>query len=336
MGNVSSGIGPYHSFYGGRFGITNDDELVVGGQIYGTPYKYGAGVPYYCDPANGDNNLSGRTPGTAVASLVTAEDLTTASQNDAVILLGDGSATPGTARLTANLDWDKDATHLIGVGAPNWQAKRTRISHAASAPATNFILMTFSGDGCIFENIGMFCGMAESADETAFAITGNRNYFGRMAFEGLGHATPAARAGSEVGLLTGARENMFESCVFGLETQARSSASATLRFQTECRRNTFRDSLFPMYATANTPLYIDILTGGEAGSSEYFFNCAFLEIGLSGSTEPAVVAAVHSAANGTVYFDANCTTKAAAWGASGSRVQVPASALTGGIYGNAS
>ena len=334
MGIVSSGIGAYKSILGGRLGITKDDELVLGGRVLNTGYAaLGAGVPYYCDPDNGDNNLSGRTPGTAVASLVTAYGLTTAEQNDAVILIGDGNTT-GTARLTANLDFTKDATHLIGIGAPGRQAKRQRISHAATAPTTNFILLTFSCQGSIFENFGSFCGMAEAADETSYAVTGNRNYFGNVAFEGLGHATVAVRAGSEVVLLTGAEENRFVDCTFGLETIARNSASATLRFQTACGRNSFEGCLFPMYATASSPLWIDAPAANAFnGSSQYFKKCEFVEVGLSGSSTLTVVGLSHASANGTVYFT-KCFMNAAAWAAASVRFQVSAGEKTNNVYAN--
>ncbi len=334
MGVVDSGMGAVKSILGGRLGITKDDELVVGGRVLHTGYAgLGAGIPYYCDPDNGDNNLSGRTPGTAVASLVTAYGLTTAEQNDAVILIGDGN-TSGTARLTANLDFSKDATHLIGIGAPGRQAKRQRISHASTAPTTNFILLTFSCQGSIFDNFGSFVGMAESADETSFAVTGNRNYFGSVAFEGLGHTTVATRAGSEVMLLTGAEENRFVDCTFGLETIQRTGANATLRFQTACGRNSFEDCLFPMYAGNTSPLWIDAPAANAFnGSSQFFDDCRFIEVGLSGSSEPAVVGLSHASSNGTVYFTRSFH-NAGAWAASSARFQVSAGEKTNNVYGN--
>ena len=334
MGVVTSGIGAYTSIKGNRLGLTPDNQLVVGGQVMPTPYSaLGAGVPYYCDPDNGDNNLSGRTPGTAVASLVTALGLTTAEQNDAVILIGDGN-TSGTARLSANLDWNKDATHLVGIGAPNRQAKRTRISHDTSA-ATNFILFTVSADGCIFENFGMYMDIGQaSTDETTVTITGRRSYFGGVSFEGLGDTNSASRAGSEIILLTAAEENRFVDCTFGLETVARSAANATLRFQTSCGRNSFEGCLFVMYATSIAPLWIDAPAANAFnGSSQYFKNCEFIETGLSGSSTPTVVGLSHSASNGTVYFT-DCKMNAAAWAAASVRFQVSAGEKTANVYGN--
>lgn len=329
------GIGGYKSILGDRLGITKDDELVVGGRVLNTPYAaLGAGVPYYCDPDNGDNNLSGRTPGTAVASLVTAFGLTTAEQNDLVVLIGDGN-TSGTARLTGNLDWNKDATHLVGIGAPNRQSKRVRISHAASAPSTNTTMVTFSKDGCIFENFAMFEGMTEAASQIAFKITGLRNYFGNVSFEGLGASGSAGQANSVVVELTAASENRFVDCVFGLESMVRTAANATLEFASACKRNSFENCLFPMYATATSPLWITVASSGLGSAATYFKGCEFIETNLSGSSTPSVVALFNGVADGTLAFT-NCYHNAAAWSATSVQVQVSAGEKTNNVYASIS
>ena len=335
MGIVTSAIGAYKSILGGRLGITKDDELVVGGRIFNTQYAaLGSGVAYYVDPDNGDNNLAGRTPGTAVASLVTAFGLTTAEQNDAVIIIGDGN-TSGTCRLTANLDWNKDATHLIGIGAANRQAKRTRISHAATAPTAGFTLFTVSADGCALSNFGMFSGPNHAATRLDFVVSGNRNSFNTVAFEGMGHQSPADQAGSVVLSLVGARENLFDYCTVGVETIQRDTANNNLVFTSGCRRNEFRDTLFTMWATDTAQVFVTASAAAAfAGSSERFDRCQFLALGPTNPTgaTPAVVFVTGAGNNGTIYVT-DCVMNAAKWHAASDRVQIAGSSAVNDTLG---
>ena len=322
MGNVTPGMGAVHSLYGGRLGITKDDELVVGGQVLGTPYKYGAGIPYYCDPANGDNNLSGRTPGTAVASLVTALGLTTAAQNDVVVLIGDG-ATTGTARLTAELDWTKNAVHLVGIGAPSRESQRARIS-TASGTVVNFNMFKVSGAGCIFRNFSFFQGVGQSAtDEKLLEVTGSRNYFENVTVAGIAATAGAARAGSYDLYLNGGGENLFRGCTFGIETIQRSAANANVRVRNRAQRNQFEDCDFVVSASSNAVLNIDADSNDALGGSTMVFKRCFMRnlLGIPSGVAQTVSITFDAANNGTIYV-LDSWTQAAAWAAASARVQL--------------
>ncbi|KKL08256.1 hypothetical protein LCGC14_2577660 [marine sediment metagenome] len=323
MGNVTSGIGAYKSILGGRLGITKDDELVLGGRVLNTGYAaLGAGVPYYCDPDNGDNNLSGRTPGTAVASLVTALGLTTAEQNDAVVLIGDGNTT-GTARLTAELDWAKDAVHLVGIAAPSRESQRARISHPTSA-VTNFNLFKVSGSGCAFENFSLFQGVGQATtDEKLMEVTGSRNSFDGVAIMGIGATAGAARAGSYDLYLNGGGENVFRNCSIGVETIQRSAANANVRIRNRAQRNQFEDCDFVVSASSNAVLNIDADSNDALGGSTMVFKRCFMRnlLGIPSGVAQTVSITFDAANNGTIYV-LDSWTQAAAWAAASARVQL--------------
>lgn len=317
------GIGGYKALLGDRFGITKDDRLVVGGQVFGMPYDFGAGVPYFCDPANGDNNLSGRTPGTAVASLVTALGLTTAAQNDVVVLIGDGG-TGGTARLTAELDWAKNAVHLVSITAPVMEAQRARISHASSPPASNFQLFKVSANGCILSGFSFFQGVGEAAtDEKLFELTGERNYFENIAFAGLGAQVGADRAGSQLVYINGGGENTFRGCTIGLETVQRNAANANVKIRSGAQRNQFIDCDLVMAADATGALFVDANAANALnGSTMVFKRCFFRNLlNITGAVDPAVVVTYSATVNGTIYF-IDCVANATKWAAAGATVQI--------------
>lgn len=292
----------------------------------------------YCDPSatqDGPGTLSG-----PANSLVSALGLAVAGRNDVIVLVGDGSTT-ATARLTATLDWNKNATHLIGITAPSWIAQRARISHLTSATTNINPLMTVSASGCMFQNFSFFQGIGQaSTDEQLINVTGDRNYFYNVHFGGMGATAGAARAGSYVIGLNGGDENLFEHCVIGLDTIARSAANASVKLVGASQRNTFRECLFNMYPTAATPLYLDAnLSGGLNGSSMWFIGCTFAVLfNAASSTQPAVTTTPHASLNGTIYFD-RCTTGAAKWAAATALVKVagyPGSdGFDGGVFASA-
>jgi len=276
-------------------------------QVYTWP-----GNIFYCNPAasvNGDGLVN-----TPFNSLVTAFGACTAGNNDIVILLGNGAAS-STARLSASFDWNKNATHLLGVAAPSMDAQRARISTATGATTNLNPLMTISATGCMFQNFSYFQGVGQaSTDESLLTITGGRNYFYNVAFGGLGSTNGAHRSGSYIiKFASGGSENLFEHCSVGLETIVRDVANTSVWVAANAQRNQFRDCEFEMYPTANTPIYLQVDAGALNGSTMKFTRCSFKALmGATGSTQPAVTATISATANGTVYFD-QCSTVAAHW-----------------------
>lgn len=297
------------------------------------------GNVFWLDPANGDDLNDGSSPNSAFATLTAAYAATVSGNNDVIILMGDGT-TAAIARLAATLTWAKDATHLIGITAPVMEEQRARISTPLGATVNINPLLNVTGSGCIFQNFSTFQGVGQATtDEKLIDIAGHRNYFNNVQFGGMGHANGAARAGSYVIGLNGGGENLFEHCSIGLETIARSAANASVKLLAASQRNQFRNCEFPMYPTANTPLFVNAnLANGLNGSTMKFTRCAFRGLlGASSGTQPAVTSTIAADVNGDLYFD-QCSTVAAKWAAATARVHVSgvvANGFNGGVFQDA-
>jgi hypothetical protein len=289
-------------------GITSFGVPVLG-NIGGLPLT---GTYFFVNPATGSDAYDGLSPDQAFSSLTAAYNAATAGNNDVIVLIGDGS-TAGTARLTSTLTWAKNATHLIGVTAPTMISQRARISHSTTA-TTNFKLMNITASGCIFANFSLFQGIGQaSTDEQLADISGDRNYFGNVQFGGMGAANGAARAGSYCVYLNDGDENTFDGCTFGLDTINRSAANASVKFGGQSQRNIFQNCLFPMYATATSPWFIDANSVGSIDRFQLFKGCSFVNTGTS---TLAGVVSFNASQGGKIVLD-NCTVVGAAvWTAS--------------------
>jgi hypothetical protein len=311
-------------------GVSSFGVPVVGG-IGGIPLT---GTWYFCDYANGSDGNDGLSPETPLKTISRAHTLATAGNNDVVVIIGDGSTT-ATQRLEETLTWSKNATHLIGITAPVWEAQRARISTLTTATVNINPLMTVSASGCIFSNFSFFQGVGQSAtDEQLINITGSRNYFGNVQFGGIGAAAGAARDGSYVIQLSGGGENTFEHCSIGLETIQRSAANASVRVRSGAQRNTFVDCMFPMAASDTDPIWVDVNASNALnGSTLNFRRCFFRNLmNISSAATPAAVATIHASANGTVYFD-QCSAFATAWVAGGAGELMQNSSPSAGASG---
>jgi len=177
---------------------------------------------FFVDPANGLASNDGLTPQTAVKSVATAYAKTTSGNNDVVYMIGGASGDT----LAATLAWSNDYTHLIGLSSPlPGVGQRCRIVGGATTDLTEVV--TFSGDGCIVANVQIANYADANVDSGAMTVSGDRNVFYNCFIAGMGHATPAARAGSYSLKVTGS-ENLFERFSIGLDTVIRAAANAEL------------------------------------------------------------------------------------------------------------
>jgi len=189
--------------------------------------------------------------------------------------------------------------------------QRARISTATGATANVNPLMTVSGQGCYFANFSIFQGVGQaSTDEQLFLVSGQRNVFENVAFQGMGSANGAARAGSYVLKLYGGSENLFRRCQIGVDTQTRSAANANVLLRKNASsvgstRNMFVDCLFPMLAGAATPLFIDANESGSIDRFAIFDRCAFHNAVNSTATALTAAVAFHASQGGTIWMR-NC------------------------------
>lgn len=314
-------------------GVSSFGVPVIGG-IGGIPLT---GTWYFCDAVRGSDGNEGTSPDQAFNTLTQAYTKCVSGRNDVVVIIGDGSTT-ATQRLSETLTWAKDATHLIGETAPSMVAQRARISTATGATANVNPLVNVTASGCAFLNFSLFQGVGEAAtEEQLWQEAGQRNYYGNVAFGGMGGVAGAADADSYSLQLYGGSENLFENCFFGVDTRDRDAANANVRIRKNASsvastRNIFRDCVFAMRATDTDPLFID---GNEAGGMDRFTlfkRCSFIN---SGTSSLLAVASFNAAMGGTILFD-NCTAMGVDdWGSSATALikiaSGPLQTATGGL-----
>ena len=293
-------------------GITSFGVPVLG-TIGGLPFT---GNYYFVDPVNGADGNEGSVE-LPLKTLYGALAKCTAGNNDVVILVGNG-ASSGSARLSTalaqtidstatagRLNWNKDATHLIGVCAPTGVAQRARIA----PPTGTYTAATFNSDafinvtasGCYFANISVFCGFSTgSASMIAWTDSGARNAYSNVNIYGMADAASAGGANARSLKLNGGGEHSFVNCTLGGDTVARGAANATVELAGGTARNTFVDCVFPFQCSAGTPIGLKV--GAASGMDRYalFKGCSFINNVGSTSTTMTALATLASSAGGQV------------------------------------
>ena len=226
---------------------------------------------------------NGAASGTARLSLALAQTI-------------NSSATSGT------LNWNKNATHLIGMTAPTRIGQRARIAPptgvytAATFGANTFINVT--GAGCFFANIDIFVGFSTgSASMIGVIEAGGRNAYQNVNIQGLGDAASAGGSAARTLKIT-SQENTFTNCVLGLDTVARSAANATVEFASGTARNSFIGCTFPFQTSAATPLGIIASGASSIDRFQLFQQCTFINNVQSTSTTMNGLATLPASAGG--------------------------------------
>lgn len=300
-------------------GVSSFGVPVIGG-IGGIPLT---GIWYFLDPANGSDGNDGLSPESPFATLAYAYSKLRDGKNDVIVLIGDGS-TAATARLSAQLVWAKDAAHLIGQTAPSNIAQRARISTASGATANIANLVNVTAQGCIFANFSLFQGVGEAATaEQLWQDAGQRNYYGNVAFGGMGGVAGAQHADSYSLKLYGGSENLFDGCYFGVDTRDRDAANANVVIRKNASnvastRNVFRNCLFSMRATDTDPLFVNADEAGGMDRFTLFQGCTFINSGTSTLT---VAMTINAAQGGTIVLDKCALVGASNWSANTTVVQ---------------
>lgn len=270
----------------------------IGGNML-PPMAKGAKA-FFVDPVNGTSAGAG-TLADPLTTISGAYALCTDKAGDVIYVLNDGNSS-GSVRESAGLVWAKDNTHLVGLCAPalNQRSRVTPTSGTTDVDAFTPML-TVSGIGNIFHNISFVQGNSEDAKASVGILcSGERNYFSNISVLTGQHANQGDEAGTIWVHLTG-DENVFEKCYIGTDTIARSAANSSVKFGTgaleEVTRNVFRDCIFPMYADAASPFFINAANVADAQRWNLFERCNFINTGTS-----TLAAAVNWAANAGGYL----------------------------------
>lgn len=289
-------------------GITHLSGL----EVAGVPTMGMGGAPfftgnwYFVDAVRGSDGNTGAAD-SPLQTIPAAYAKCIEGRNDVVVLVQaptTAAATTGTFRLSAQLEWAKSATHMIGMTAPTMIGQRARISTATGATTNIADLLKITAQGCYFGNFSIFQGVGEAATaEQLCQITGQRNYFYNVAFQGMGSANGAGVATSYCIYLNGGSENTFENCQIGVDTQSRSAANANIKLRSQATRNIFKGCLFPVYATATSPLIVDAAAASSIDRFVWLKDCLITNFGTSAL---AGVVGFNASQGGFVLVD-NCS-----------------------------
>lgn len=233
---------------------------------------------FVVDPQHGSDSNAGTTFEAPLLTVKAAYDLCTANHNDAVLVVGGPTANA----VAAAFAWSKSYTHLIGLSADiPGVGQRTRIT--GSAAAGLLYLIDFSGNGCIVKNIQFFNGYSSTAAHGAVKVTGNRNYFEKCFFVGMGGSVTHA---SSYDLWVQSDENVFKDCTIGQHTNANGVANQRLLISTETggQRCKFIHCEFLNWSTVTTSAMVRILSSVTTeGEVIWFEDCLFDNL-LGGAT----------------------------------------------------
>ena len=249
----------------------------------------------------------GYSPQAALTTLLRAQALAKANQNDVVRLMAEGNSggnTAGTYWCTdyqaATLDWAKDGVHLIGANAGPMMSHRSRIAFAADYAAVSN-LMTVSAHGCRFENIEFYAGVVSANPTGCLKVTGNRNVFVNCHIAGIGHDNNDIT--DAYSLYLSGSENIFKHCTIGLDTIKRGSASNAEIIMGGASptpiaaRNIFEDCVILTWAEANTHHFLRRPATGH-DRMLLFRNCLFLNVGTNATAGVTMLEALDVTAGG--------------------------------------
>jgi hypothetical protein len=270
-------------------------------------YQYG-GVPvgvnfltqgntYFVKPYSGNDGNDGKSPNSAFKTLVHAQLMATANQNDVVYMCAESNTASATTDYqSAALDWAKDGVHLIGIGAGPMIGQRSRIAELSTVKTIED-LFTVSADNCLIANIEVFQGVASSTATAARAVvvSGMRNRFVNCQMSGNGDTGGSTDdAGARSLAVTGA-ENLFQHCYIGLDTVIRATQTTEVSIGAVAR-TIFEDCMFNSYTSLST---FKAVTMTSIDRFVFFRNCVFNAVQNITSAVAPTGAIINTTPNGS-------------------------------------
>lgn len=269
----------------------NQSQINISSQ-FGMPLFGVAGLPaftgnfYWVDAANGsDGNTGG--PQDPLKTLSQALSKATAGNNDVVMF-------SGTVTLSATLAWNKNRTHLVGLGPD----ARISVANVAATSGAFSPLVNVTGSGCLFRNFTSISGIAQAAAQVNWAEAGGNNSYDGVKFNQVGHATAAAQAGNRA-LTIASTGNTFANCAIGGDQVVRATnANVTVTFLATAGDNAFNSCVFAMWSSIAGNQHVSAAATTMSGYTT-FTNCAFVN-NLQGAGGTALTAAfaLNAAAGG--------------------------------------
>lgn len=278
--------------------------LKYGAKIYPEDLAGMIGLPsvgniWYVDPGKSVSG-GGTSRADAFITVLEGYNAATADQDD-VVLITPSSSTGRTTEAAA-IVWAKRRTHLIGSTAPTRMNPRAGMSFGSAVATPS---MTISTRSCIFKNITI-AQFNDVESNVMVELTGDYNYFEGVHFAGMGNELTGNDALARSLQLTGAEENRFAGCTFGLDTVLRTAANASVGLTSMSARNSFEDCLFVAAVDAGAPFHVLAKSGG-VDRWVHFKGCSFINADVTGgvSTMTDVVSNV-GGHNDLIWLD-DCT-----------------------------
>ena len=223
---------------------------------------------FYVDPANGnDTSNSGTSQNDALATIFAAEAKLTDYNHDVVILVPGAN---GASQESVAITWDKNYAHLIGNAAPTWYGPRARMDFITDSTDP---CMTISGSGCRFLNVKIETTQANN--DVLVNMTGDRNYFNNVHFQGQANSESGDDATSRSLVLTGSHENRFDNCTIGNDTVQMSTTNTRLELA-GASKNFFDGCTFIMNADNTGATHVKSTGVGGCEGFNRFNDCLFM------------------------------------------------------------
>ena len=270
---------------------------------------------WHVKPYSGSDSNPRDRPDRAVKTLVRAQAMATADQNDIVLLYSESNTGAYTTDyLTTTLEWAKDGVHLIGVNSGGPVSSRSRVSWLSTAASSSDIpLITFSADNCYISDIGVFVGIADANLSFGLNVTGDRNRFERIGVVWPGDDTNDAAGGYAL-KLDGVADSLFKDCWFGSYTiSTGTAANSIVLMDTGLSGVKFENCDF-IHRTTNATNSVHLKTA-DAGSIGFgcvtFVNSRFIGI-PEVATAATAVGTITAGQQGRIIMD-TCFTNLSKW-----------------------
>ena len=238
-----------------------------------------------------DNLLSYGVHSSEIATgLVAGEDLLTAGQNDVLCVC------PGTYTETAETDWDKRYTHMVGLGGPNIRGYDTYGTQFYTTTATVARIVDLTGARCQFHNVSFANNGTGAAALSSFVVNAYGTRLKNCQFIGMMASTQCDTAkANSLDIADNASYLDAENCQIGTSEWALQGAdtNAPLYFSgvsgTMPTNGRFTNCKFATYQAATTRAMI--LTAGQnsVGRDWVFEGCEFYAFAVNHATVMAEV-----------------------------------------------
>jgi hypothetical protein len=183
---------------------------------------------------------------------------TTDDRNDVVCVA------PGTYTVTAELDWTKRYTHLVGLGGPNQRGYDTYGTQMYSDTITVARLIHLTGQRCQFHNITIANNGANATCLSAFANAGYGTILKNVQLIGMMNSTQAQTTlASSLELLQYGGYLYAENCIFGTTEWAVQNS------------------------TSNAPILFSNTVDGQGPADGKFLNCK-IQAAQAGTDHPLI------------------------------------------------